>query len=474
MKKNIYFFIVILLCLPACTTMSSSSLISVCEARNDTQACNDLSVSNYSASNSHSAFSGSEFNGFIVAIDKSKHAKLKFTEDETGRINKDIISANDQIFFDFSSVSDAPSERFQSRVEKTLHEQSENLFVSGVSVYGEITTQIFEMSGDCGKNMLDTPTTYIRCSSEALDMLQNRITETLRNPEENPYSHVLLHSTGWNNLPDRSRKHYVKLQDEFSIIRMNGLTDSEKSFNPLFVGLTWPSKWDVPFISLFNKKNDADELGLIWLNYLMNKTIPNAIIAADLDDSPKFIAAGHSLGARAMATAAFSKPYLVESSTKNQPSLDSLILLQPAFSASRFYIDPYKHNLGHFRYYDGIENNSPVTIVTSSKYDKAVKLARWVDDFKGHMGGGKPHKDICKRVENEISEGADIPKYWDNRFICRQQGDGSEDEWGELARKDGRVLFLRMDAGDKDKAFINKHTDVKNLHIAKLIMASTD
>ncbi|EOV8180916.1 hypothetical protein ACOIQQ_005466, partial [Raoultella planticola] len=42
-----------------------------------------------------------------------------------------------------------------------------------------------------------------------------------------------------------------------------------RDFRPLVIGITWPSYWStglVNVVSYPNKANDADELGLIWLN----------------------------------------------------------------------------------------------------------------------------------------------------------------------------------------------------------------
>lgn len=426
-----------------------------------------ITNSNFSSQATKTEILKKKFKGFIVAIDKVAFAKFKLDSDDYKNNLAHQVQANDKTYFDFSKVTSASSERFQKRVRKTLFKQNENLFVTGVFANGTSQNISIEMTESCFED-LNLPSSYITCSANFLDELEGLVSNELRESYADPYTHVILHSTGWNNNPQNSIEHYQELQTS-----MAGLPS--ENIKPLFVGLTWPSEWEVPFISLFNKKNDSDEMGLIWLNYLMNKTLPNAIDQASLANPPKYVALGHSLGARAMATAAFSKSYLVGASETN---LDSLILLQPAFSGSRFYIDPDKKSLGHFKYYDGIERFVPSITVTSSKYDKAVRLARWVDNFTGHIGGGKAHTRTCKKVLTEKNAPSiSNQKYWDSRYICQQQGDGTKDQWGELSRQDDRILLLRLDAGEKCKgedeekhaAIVCGHSDVKGSKIAKVI-----
>ena len=426
-----------------------------------------ISNSNFSSQVTKTEVKNKNFNGFVVAMDKIKFAKFKLSSDKDDEQLNHQIVANGTTYFDFSSASSASSNRFKTRVKKTLFNQSENLFVTGIFANNTGTNYSVEMNSSCDES-LDAASAYISCSSKFLDELEGLITDALQGNRAAPYTHVILHSTGWNNIPENSIAHYQELQSNLK-------TASNDTIKPLFVGLTWPSEWEVPFISLFNKKNDSDEMGLIWLNYLMNKTLPNAIDQANLANPPKYVALGHSLGARAMATAAFSKSYLAGASETN---LDSLILLQPAFSGSRFYIDPDKKSLGHFKYYDGIEEFVPSITVTSSKYDKAVRLARWADNFTGHIGGGKAHTRTCKKVLAEkYDPSISNQKYWDSRYICQQQGDGTENQWGELSRQDDRILLLRLDTGEKCKgddeekhaAIVCGHSDVKGSKMAKVV-----
>ncbi len=447
-------------CLTACATTEKYKTTE-CQGRTDSEACFEIADSKFSATKSYSVFEKSQFKGFIVAVDKSKYAKFIFPSNDEDVQRKLVLAS--ETYFDFSSISALSSKRLQQRIDKTLHHQDENLFITGISAHGISSNLKIQIKDDCGNSRLTDSATYIQCSAQALDSLQNEISEMLRSQVDQPYTHILLHSTGWNNTASTSQQHYTELQITLE-------NEAGKNFMPLFIGITWPSKWWAPVISVFNKKHDADELGLIWLNYLMNKTIPSAIKDANLSQPPKFVALGHSLGARAMATAAISQPYVNGATALTHPHLDSLILLQPAFSGSRFYIDPSKKSLGHFKYYDGIENSAPATTVTSSKFDKALPRAFWVDNFAGHIGGRNAHTRTCKKVKKERERvSTSSNRSWDSRYICQQQDDGTQNQWGELSRQDNRILLLRLDAKEKETAIVKNHSDVKNAKIAKVI-----
>lgn len=56
-----------------------------------------------------------------------------------------------------------------------------------------------------------------------------------------------------------------------------------KPFKPLVIGVTWPSAWSfgtsptddlLRGISFANKKNDADEVGAVWLSRLLHDILP--------------------------------------------------------------------------------------------------------------------------------------------------------------------------------------------------------
>ena len=110
---------------------------------------------------------------------------------------------------------------------------------------------------------------------------------------------------------------------------------------PLFVVLTWPSKWTgemgsklirgaVSASSFMNKKNDADEVGGILGNLLINHVLPRAV--GDRPDV-KIVVTGHSLGGRLVARAVHGRSFLADAPARQ---VDLVVCMQPAFSLNRF------------------------------------------------------------------------------------------------------------------------------------------
>jgi len=201
-----------------------------------------------------------------------------------------------------------------------------------------------------------------------------------------PYSHLLIMSMGWNNDQAESMRRY-------RIIAKN-INDAapETTFNPLIIGITWPSVWSsvtslIPIktvahvASYGNKANDADELGMTWMNWIINSAIPNSIVKASLAKPPKVVLLGHSLGARILGTALFSREHLIDGGIPN--SVDLFIGLQGAFSAHRFVEGDGReaHLYSDFR---SLKKTS--IALTSSKHDRANPIARFVTGA-AHVGG---------------------------------------------------------------------------------------
>ena len=87
-----------------------------------------------------------------------------------------------------------------------------------------------------------------------------------------------------------------------------GLATDGVPFRPLFVGVTWPSEWSAPLVSIANKMNDADELGMTWVS----RVVRDVLVPLKRAHSIPLILAGHSLGARLMTRAVFGMPQLVD------------------------------------------------------------------------------------------------------------------------------------------------------------------
>ena len=187
------------------------------------------------------------------------------------------------------------------------------------------------------------------------------------------YTHVVIASTGWNNYPEKAMNTY---NSWIRYIAQAAKADGAE-FKPYFIGMTWPSLWQgaaFPF-SIFNKANDADELGVGNINYLLWKAVMPAAKAGERKLPVVMI--GHSLGARLVSRAAYSRKLL--NTCPSNGNVDVLIALQGAFRINRF--------AGNGAGTDGCIYNidDPVNkfIATTSKYDGAMSWGFW-STYIGH------------------------------------------------------------------------------------------
>ena len=156
----------------------------------------------------------------------------------------------------------------------------------------------------------------------------------LSEPAERQPTHLIAMSTGWNTLQVESINNY---QHWLSNLMQASRNDVSRPFRPLVIGLTWPSEWPLvstwlgPVVSVFNKENDADELGYVTANVLLHKILYQLKAKHGLP----VIVIGHSFGGRAMVTAANSRALLFQDASVS-PTTDLLLGLQPAFSIQRF------------------------------------------------------------------------------------------------------------------------------------------
>ncbi len=216
--------------------------------------------------------------------------------------------------------------------------------------------------------------------------LQERITRA--NAQDSPYSHIFIMSMGWNNDQYVSIYRYNRIMDNL----VKAAEDrGDITFRPLVIGITWPSAWFTiedswlkkkvigHLGSYTNKSNDADEIGYTIANWLINYQLPCIREAVRPENFPKVIAVGHSMGARILSRAIFSRDYLKVSLANSVDAVDMYIGLQGAFSAKRFVAD----DSGEGAPYKNYATLSTRIILTSSENDKANPFAFW----SKHVGG---------------------------------------------------------------------------------------
>ena len=192
------------------------------------------------------------------------------------------------------------------------------------------------------------------------------------------YTHVLLFVMGWNTTQQEAIRNYNDIvgniftaANEYQAVR-DPNQSAGSAFRPLVVGITWPSFWSNNWYNLLSYStmaHDADELGVSWLNLLVNQVIPGAL--ADAGSRAPFVAIGHSFGGRALTRAAFSAPALVSipdaAAVSSKAAL--VVALEGAVSINRFSPDAGIEG-GPYRGFGKLADTQ--IVLTASKWDHAV------------------------------------------------------------------------------------------------------
>ena len=272
-----------------------------------------------------------------------------------------------------------------------------------------------------------------------------------------PYSHILLMSMGWNN------------DQHVSIDRFNRMLNSlrevaaeypDARFRPLVIGITWPSAWFSiedfwlkkkllgHLGSYTNKSNDADEIGYSIANWLINHDLAQARDAVGPDRFPTVVALGHSLGARLLSRAIFSRAHLKHPPAASDDVVALYIGLQGAFSARRFVAA----DSGEGAPYTNYPALSTVIVLTASKHDRANPAAVW----SKHVGGRNGLRYMRQHPEifNVLTWTAQKPQ------IAQAIRD---------YQRDGKVLTLDVSEIVTAENGASAHNDILDKQMAELV-----
>ncbi|WP_442964133.1 alpha/beta hydrolase [Pseudomonas sp. NMI760_13] len=257
---------------------------------------------------------------------------------------------------------------------------------------------------DASRNLEQTHsdlTNLYQESARALRSLEQNLTRDLTGSR---YTHVVVVVMGWNTAQDEAIRNInditgnlmaaayevgqaqkaplnqakaLQSNQIFQPTGEKGIYTTPKTdvldtarFRPLVIGVTWPSFWSnsvTNFFSYGNKANDADEIGLTWLNMLVNQSVPNALAASK--SKAKVVTIGHSFGARAMMRALFSSPALVPQQAYPQSHVDLAVGLQGAVSINRFTVGDGKEG-APYRDFAKLQNTH--IALTASEHDGAA------------------------------------------------------------------------------------------------------
>ncbi|RRJ82919.1 hypothetical protein [Aestuariirhabdus litorea] len=207
-----------------------------------------------------------------------------------------------------------------------------------------------------------------------------------------PFSHILVLTMGWNTVQEEALRNFNSI---IKNIRLAG----GKAFNPLVIGVTWPSQWQSDWlgplyklVSFPVKARDADELGLSWLGVLLHDTLPRA------DNRLPVVVIGHSFGSRAasMATCvgpAIHPPGGEAITPKPFPHL-TLINLQGAFQIERLLGSGGDRKIIFPGRCANASQGDSRIFLTASVHDQAMDTAFW----GVYAGNDKSYRRFCEQT----------------------------------------------------------------------------
>ena|GEM_PF-1431115 len=254
------------------------------------------------------------------------------------------------------------------------------------------------------------------------------------------YSHILVFIMGWNTVQAEAVRNFNSmighLLDEVEARRLaikcqdrSKDVDAVCRFKPLFVGVTWPSDWEIsPMlpvapafvrgISFPNKASDAKEVGMMWLRALLEKAVlpARAAVFQNRSDQPRLMIIGHSFGARAAVAGTLFPPALdmengLAAELRGSWDFrlgDRLIGLQGAYRIDELFIDPDKPEKG---LKEKISKSGLRVFMTTSEFDKAVDTAFWGT----YAGQAKAFDKVCAGAGAKAYEpfvGCRLADYW--------------------------------------------------------------
>lgn len=213
-----------------------------------------------------------------------------------------------------------------------------------------------------------------------------------------PYTHIIVVVMGWNTVQEEAVRNINSLL--WNIERVHAARRNEAdappelTFNPLVIGVTWPSQWNsdwldpaVKMVSFPTKAGDADEVGMSWLGVLLHETLPRMSPKSGLP----VVVLGHSFGAKASSVAACAGPAVVrskEASVIPLAEIDVLVNLEPAYLSERIF--GRNSWLQNVVYPKGCPQTKRF-VITASAGDTAVPLPFWGT----YLGEEKSYRKFC-------------------------------------------------------------------------------
>lgn len=288
------------------------------------------------------------FDGYLIGVEKSprdlvstpQSVKVSPPSEKTLKTSTDALLNQPKLLY----ISHILREQAQPQ-------SAENHTCALYNLYQRLEPAQSQLVEPCAEqNMLPMAVTQRRCqdkevcgyddSWDALKLLKQSMIQRLVTQANTgkPYSDIVVIVMGWNTVQEEAIRN-------FNSIMLNVKRSAPADFNPLVIGVTWPSQWSSSWIepiyrltSFPTKAGDADELGLSWLGVLIQQTLPEVKAALPQAQQAQLTTSliGHSFGSRASNVAACFGPAIYQDHYQPPTAgIDNLINLQGAFKLTQ-------------------------------------------------------------------------------------------------------------------------------------------
>ena len=389
MKK----FVMIIVVCALCSSCSSNNIRTLGQGENDLDTWEDTPIWFHSALYYPSEIS-LNFPGYIIGIEKSP----KDVVSQDGDVNTVVIpNAGNKIGKHIARIGEDDKLLYISHILENYGDQHSLKSCAHYNAYYRE----------------DNPQTHLRfCrphevqeinpkkayvgSWNALDLLKQDIHNKIEKEQNGPYTHIVVGMMGWNTDQEEAIRNFNSVAKN---VRLAADKAGAKNFKPLFIGITWPSKWAAdwitPIITLFsygNKADDADEVGFGWLGVLLHDTLRG------VPKNLPIVVLGHSFGARVSSMGVCMGPAVVKKkgdSLLPRHTIPLLISLQGAYSMNRYYENQGREGI----FYPESCKHAKHVVLTASIHDEAMDNKSFVP----FVGNETTYQDYCdKKKESEF------------------------------------------------------------------------
>lgn len=310
------------------------------------------------------------FDAYIVGIEKDNSSRIgRIAECGQDGINKNCLDINSSYFMAHQDIRNNLQGKYLGQHRPTFVSHIARFDSSGNVCF---LYNVYNSAGSCDSRVVAVAgMSLVDDSWLALKQLGDELQQYVA--KNNP-THIIVYTMGWNTLQPEALGNIRELGGR---LKRAAIAAGDVKFKPLMIGVTWPSTGK-PIISSSDfgiKAKDADEVGAVWENILLNRELARLKSNANF----KLVVIGHSFGARVTSRAVFSAPLVSKDDGK---VVDLLIGLQGAYSVNRFFggDDPEGKEGAPYRDFD---TRVGMIALTSSVYDTAVTSAGHADYFIG-------------------------------------------------------------------------------------------